>query len=243
MKTHPKIYGNPGGRARLNGLIRASAPLCFAIMLVGFAIGALMPWPATTVTVKCAVIAAVAILVFVFAVFSTQRIDAFFKGARGEERIAFVLSRLPGCCSVFHGVDLSGHPSRHFKTHDFDHLVLTPSGIVIVETKNWTGPVTVEKGKITVCGTAPSRDPLAQVGEQTQSLKKWFEKNKVAPPPVSSVICFAGDALDPAAETTLAGITLCSEDNLLDSVLAFDKNPQMSDASFAEISRLLQKNI
>lgn len=243
MNPQPRIFGNPGGRARLNGLIRASAPLCFAIMLVGFAIGALMPWPATSVAVKCAVVAAVAILVFVFAVFSTQRIDAFFKGAQGEERIAFVLSRLPACCSVFHGVDLSGHPSRHFKTHDFDHLILTPSGIVIVETKNWTGPVTVKNGNIIVCGNAPTRDPITQVRDQSRSLKKWFEKNKVPPPRISSVICFAGDALDPAAETSLGGTTLCTENNLLDSVLAFDKDSQMSDSTFNEISRLLQGNV
>lgn len=227
----------------MNGLIRASAPLCFAIMLVGFAIGLLTPWPATTVTVKCAVVAAIAVLVFLFAAFSTQRIDAFFKGARGEERIAFVLSRLPGCCSVFHGVDLSGHPSRHFKTHDFDHLVLTPSGIVIVETKNWTGPVTVTGGKITVCGTEPSRDPIVQVSDQSSSLKKWFKKNKTTPPRISSVICFAGDALDPAAETSLDGITLCTEDNLLDAILAFDKDSRMSDSTFNEISKLLQRNV
>lgn len=243
MNPQPKIYGNPGGKARLNGLIRASAPLCFAIMLVGFAIGALLPWPVTTVAVKCAIVAAVAIVVFVFAFFSTQRIDAFFKGAQGEERIAFVLSRLPGCCSVFHGIDLSGHPSRHFKTHDFDHLVLTPSGIIIVETKNWSGPVTVTNGKITVCGKAPTRDPIAQVRDQSSSLKKWFEKNKVTPPRINSVICFAGDALDPAAETSINSVTLCTEGNLLDSVLAFDKESQMSDSTFNEISRLLQKNV
>lgn len=244
MKTQPKIYGIPGGRARRNGLIRASAPLCFAILLVGFAIGTLMPWHATTVAVKCAIVVAVAILVFIFAVFSTQRIDAFFKGARGEERIALVLSGLPSDCAVFHGLDLTKRLSAPLKMRDFDHLVLTPTGIVIVETKNWAGPVSVSNGKITVRGSAPSRDPIEQVREQTRMLKKWFEQNKSTPPRICSVICFAGAALDETAETTIGDTILCSEDNLLDSVLAFGNGAmKMSDATFTETSRLLQSKV
>lgn len=243
MKTHPTVYGTPGGRARLIGLIRAAAPLCFALLLTGFAIGALMPWPETSVTVKCLIVAAAAISVFIFAARSARRIDAFFKGAHGEERIAFLLSQLEIDCEIFHGVDISGNPSGRLSTHDFDHIILLRSGIVIVETKNWTGPVTVENGRITVQGMEPSRDPVAQVKSQATLLKKWLADNSVNSPRIDSLICFAGNALSRKSAAVLSGVRLASEADLAASVKAFAGDEQMSDSTYEAISRLFREKV
>ena len=163
------IFGQPGSRARASGLLQAALPLCAVLLLCGYAIGALLPWPEVDIVWKCALIVTLAIAILIATFFTGRRIDAFFKGASGEVAIAYVLARLPGGYTVFHGVDISARRGL-LRTHDFDHVVLTPAGLVVVETKNWRGRLTFRDGAIQIDGITPQRPPVAQVAAEAAAL-------------------------------------------------------------------------
>ena len=67
-----------------------------------------------------------------------------FAGAVGEEAVIGVLSKLPDSYHVFNDITLalpqtvfwSTH-QEHIKSAQIDHLVIGPSGVFIIETKNW----------------------------------------------------------------------------------------------------------
>jgi hypothetical protein len=89
------------------------------------------------------------------------RIAAFFKGAAGEEAVARVLASLPAGFEVFHSLDLGGGLLM-WRRGDLDHLVVGPTGIFAIETKNWQGTVTLEQGELRVDGVLPGRSPVRQ---------------------------------------------------------------------------------
>ena len=222
MKTSSdtvNFYGQPGSRAHASGVLQAALPLCAVLLLGGYAIGALLPLPEVGTTWKCVFVAAAAIAIFVATALTGRRIDAFFKGARGEVAIAFVLARLPGGYSVFNGVDISdkGGP---FRTHDFDHVVLTPTGLVVVETKNWRGRLTFDDGAIQIDGITPQRPPVAQVAEEASALSEWLGKNMPEPVQVIPLLCFAGDPLPADAPAEIGGVRLCGPDTLVNAIVA-----------------------
>ena len=64
----------------------------------------------------------------------------------------------------------------------------------VIETKNWEGPVTLERGVMRVRGRTPNRSPVAQVrheaGELAAILKGAMPEGVVVTP----VICFANNS-------------------------------------------------
>lgn len=220
MGNHSEIYGQPGGRARRSGLFRAGTPLCAALLLTGYALGLFLPAPGAPVA-KGAVVIALLLLILVATILTGSRMDAFFKGAAGEETIACVLSRLPAGYGVFHGVDLSGGGlSSFWRPDDFDHVVLTPAGIVLVETKNWRGPIRFEDGKILNGDIEPSRPPVEQVKKEAGALRKWLAERLPGPavPDVVPLLCFAGDSLGNDAPPRFENVLVCSPETLVASI-------------------------
>ena len=228
MKTPSEkvnFYGQPGSRARVSGILQAALPLCAVLLLCGYAIGALLPWPEIGIAWKCVLVLVAALAILIATVFTGRRIDAFFKGASGEVAIAFVLARLPGGYSVFNGVDISGKGGR-FRTHDFDHVVLTPAGLVVVETKNWRGRLTFDDGAIQIDGITPQRPPVAQVSAEATALSEWLAQSTPEPIPVIPLLCFAGDPLPSEAPAEIGGVRLCGPDTLVNAIVATaDGNP------------------
>lgn len=214
-----KIHGHPGGHARASGILRAALPLCAVLLLAGYSIGALLPWTEVGLGGKCAIIATAALLIFIFAAITGRRIDSFFKGASGEVEVAYALARLPDDYEVFHGVDLSKSHGG-LKTHDFDHVVLAPSGIFVVETKNWTGTLTFKDSKIQIDGISPARPPVAQVLGEAEALSKWLSEKLNDTVPVYPVLCFVGDTLPDDAPVELEGVRLCRENTVVNSIVS-----------------------
>ena len=214
-----KFYGQPGSRARASGVLQAALPLCAVLLLGGYAVGALLPLPEVGTAWKCVFVAVAAIAIFIATALACRRIDAFFKGASGEVAIAYVLARLPGGYAVFNGVDISGKGGL-LRTHDFDHVVLTPTGLVVVETKNWRGRLTFDDGAIQIDGITPQRPPVAQVADEAAALSEWLAKNMPEPVPVVPLLCFAGDPLPADAPAEIGGVRLCGPDTLVNAIVA-----------------------
>lgn len=106
-----------------------------------------------------------------------RRIDAFLdtavafrKGAEGEGLTAATLSELPDSYSVFH--DLT-HPSIG---GNIDHIVVGPTGVFALETKNWRGMVTLSgQGTLTVDGQHDKTQDGKAILGRSLNLKKKIE--------------------------------------------------------------------
>ncbi len=218
MENRPTIFGSPGERARFSGLLRAALPLGAVLVLCGYALGALNPWQAgLTPAAKGAVVLLMAGGIF-FATAATQgRVEAFFKGARGEEQVALVLATLPAAYTVLHGVVLD--KGGLWRGRNLDHVVVGPAGVVLVETKNWRGRVALAEGRLTVNGADPTRSPLDQVRAGARDLSEWLARQTPGAPPVRPLVCFAGEAFD-AGFARVDEITVCSSARLVEAIVS-----------------------
>ena len=70
--------------------------------------------------------------------------ESFLVGAQGEEFVISALSQLPDEYYVLNDVNLHFHRTIHWREWDepirncqIDHIVVGPTGIFLVETKNW----------------------------------------------------------------------------------------------------------
>ncbi len=209
------VYGDPGDRARLAGLMRALWPLLVGVGLAGVAFGLLA---AARAAVAGAVFLAAAAVLFVAASRSTQRVRSFFKGARGEERVAGVLAGLPETFAVFHGAD-GGKGVRFSGAGDIDHIVVGPPGVWVVETKCWDGRVEIGTAAVRFEGKPPSHDPVEQVRQLTARVAADLARRLPSLPPVRALLCFAGSGFAGGA-ATVGDVAVCGVDRLYETVLA-----------------------
>ena len=146
-----KIHGIPGEWARVKGTVLGLWPLFLGVFSAGasLAVFIISPLPGATVLVAA----------LVFILWSLMRglrhVERFYKGARGEEKVAGILASLPDSYHVFNDFVACG---QHV-----DHVVVGPGGVFAVETKCWNGKVTIEDGHVLLNGQLPNRSPLAQV--------------------------------------------------------------------------------
>jgi hypothetical protein len=189
-----QVYGTPGERARLAGLVRALWPLLATLFLTGLVLGLLLPVRPVPAAVAGVVLVVLALTLFVVLTVCPVRITAFFKGARGEEHVAAVLSGLPAGFHVFHGLDGGGGLLMSGRG-DIDHAVVGPTGLFVIETKCWQGRVACRDGQVRVDGRLPGRDPVAQVRQVARHLAERLASGLERVPDVRPVVCFAGRGL------------------------------------------------
>jgi len=182
------IHGVPGERARAAGVLRATWPLLAAFFACGLFAGAALP--RVTLGVSGAGFLAVALFLVWAVRDGLKGIDAFFKGTRGEESVAVLLASLPRAYHVFHDFSCEAMKS-------IDHVVVGPSGLFAIETKCWSGTVTLENGAVLVNGGAPSRPPLEQARASARALVRFLAEGMDGAPFCRPVVCFASDTFKP----------------------------------------------
>ena len=185
-----KQHGVAGEWARVRGTVLSLWPLFLSFVLLGAFLSALLLCEA--VWLFGGLFVASLIAVSIYWRNGLRRVESFFRGARGEERVANVLATLPDAYHVFHDF-VAGR-------EHVDHVVAGPAGVFSVETKNWQGRVNIVEDHLLVNESLPSRDPLAQAQKQADrvqaTLKRLGYGGTVVP-----VVCFASDtfASDPSA--------------------------------------------
>lgn len=185
------VYGSPGTRVRFVGLADIYGPFLLVAFLCGYFFHATLPL-AMSRGVAAAFLAAVALAAWAASDYCARRFGRFMKGARGEEAVARELSMLPAGWTVFHGV-----PSRSSRGgQDFDHVVLGPGGVFAIETKNWSGPVKIEGGAVTIGGVPVARSPVVQARREADELRKAIGEFLPDGFPVLGVVCFASNGMD-----------------------------------------------
>jgi len=176
-------HGMPGEWARANGTVFSLWPLFVCLVLMG-AFGAALVLGSHMALFACLFVAS-----FVFAAVMWRRglrnVESYFKGARGEERVAGILAGLPGEYHVFHDF-VAGR-------YHVDHVVAGPAGVFCVETKNWSGAVTVEENRVLVDGHLPTRQPADQAAREADALARRLSAAGWTGT-ITPVVCFASDA-------------------------------------------------
>ena len=223
------IHGIPGEGARAKGVCKAILPLLFCVFLFGIFSGLLIPYEATSPVVVGFV--GVFIIVLWLAWDFYNGVSSYFKGARGEEIVAIKLGGLPGGYHVFHDLEISG-------VTPIDHLVIGPSGVFVVETKFWSGRVICRDDLLLVDGMEPTRSPVDQANVEVKALSAWIEKKMNFVPPVTPVVCFAGNTFEGSSDEAvfkISGVGICNVDDLSDLILAGN-----ADLSSAEVERFVK---
>lgn len=176
-----QLHGIAGEWARVKGTVAGLWPLFIGVFLLGFSI-------ALGVFANPGVGAVLTVLSLAWCAFSLvkglRHVERFFKGAKGEERVAEVLARLPDAYHVFNDF-VAGR-------EHIDHVVVGPTGVFAVETKFWRGQVTLEEGHILLDGQLPSRSPLGQSVREAAAVKAALAA-KGWDGDVTPILAFAGD--------------------------------------------------
>ena len=176
-----KIHGLPGEWARVRGVVWGLWPLFLGAAALGFAV-------ATAAfgrfTWGLAVLAAALVWNGLWLMRGLRRVERFFKGARGEERVSGILAGLPDAYHVFNDF-VAGR-------EHIDHVVVGPAGVFAVETKFWRDEVTVEEGYVLRAGRMPDRDPLVQVRREADLVRRTLAKAGWQGA-VTPVLAFASD--------------------------------------------------
>lgn len=160
-----KIHGVAGEWARIRGMVLGLWPLGLGLFISGFAVAACIfnfrAWGVALLVVGLAIIG-----------WSlnrgVRRVESFYIGARGEERVSNILRSLPDHYHVFNDYVAGG-------VH-VDHIVVGPAGVFAIETKFWNGTVTVEDSRVLVDGRLPTRSPLKQVIREAGLVKAALAK-------------------------------------------------------------------
>ncbi len=188
---YASVYGSPGTRVRFLGFAATYCPFLILPFALGWFMHALFPLPIPQWT---AALAFIAVLFLAWAAIdkTERRFKNYLKGAHGEEIVARELAFLPDGWSVFHGVPRSvATPGGS----DFDHIAIGTTGIFVIETKNWNGPVNANGINVTTGAYTAARSPVAQARREALELRKLLGDALPAGAPILGVVCFASNGL------------------------------------------------
>ena len=195
-----KIHGIPGEWARVKGTVAGLWPLFLGVFAAGAsaALVFFLPLAGGTLLV-CSLLGIVWSLMA-----GLRRVESFYKGARGEEKVSEILKSLPDAYHVFNDFTVG-------RSH-IDHVVAGPGGVFAIETKFWNGKVTVEDGHVLLDGQLPDRSPIVQAVREATLVRKSLEergwKGFVTP-----VLAFASDSFD-ARRANLNGAVVINSNEI-----------------------------
>lgn len=210
--------------------MRAAWPLLAAIFLCGLFLGAALPRLGLGLA-GAGLLAASLFLVWAVRD-GLKGLEGYFKGARGEEAVALLLSGLPAGYHVFNDLTCG-------RAGGIDHFVVGPNGFFVVETKCWSGNVTVEGETILFNGQLPSRSPLAQVRALADALTSFVSEKAGISPAVGPIVCFASNTLSP--DVVRQGTTWVCNASALVSVISGSAGRVSADDAERVVKVLEQK--
>ena len=231
------VYGKPGGFAKEEYTRRMLRYFCivYAVVIVaGAAIGFVcgLGQKGGVISLYCLVgfivftLLAWLVLVPRFERFLDRRAKEasnWKAGYTGEAQVANLLEDLPDDFHVFHDVkhrDLAGN---------IDHLVVGPTGVFVLETKNWRGHVEYSPDKKLL---NDGRDKTAEMNALLQRVFSVRDKIKALSGLdvyVKGVMVFTRASVSPSFDATIA---LHQDDYLVDKCLKWDnKEHHLSKAN------------
>ena len=199
------IHGVAGEWARVKGTVLGLWPLFAGV----FAAGCSAAYAFSNPAVGGALFVVAAVWCAVSLARGLRHVERYFKGARGEERVAGILQKLPDGYHVFNDFVACG---RHV-----DHVVVGSGGVFAVETKFWLGRVTLEDGHILLDGQLTDRPPLKQVLKEAEAVRNELAKRGWKGE-VTPVLAFASDTFE--AKIAESGGVVIINSNALEASFA-----------------------
>jgi hypothetical protein len=238
MRTgYALVFGSPGERPRAAAYLYALWPLLAVGVAGGYLLRAVFPQPHMSATLAGVLFLALAVALAAAVNAGHGRLGAFVKGARGEERVAHELGFLPHGYAVFHG--LAGRRGNVMPREDFDHVVAGPTGVFVVETKNWSGGVSVRDGRILCGGQDPDRPPLDQVGAAAHTLRRRLGAVCGRDIAVQPIVCLASNTVQ-GGRLGVAGAIVCNVDRL-NGIIRESAEDSLSAEEQARVMDFLKK--
>ena len=164
------------------GLLRAFWPLLFVCLVTGYLLRALLPSPELSLSHVGILFFLVAVVAGILLAWGDRRLGNFLKGAKGEEWVAHELSFLSAEYTVFNGLGLGGGKQS------FDHIVVGPSGVFVVETKTGRAPLSFEMEN----STPAERSPRARRSSRSRPPPPSWSTFSTIPTTAEfpSILCF-----------------------------------------------------
>ncbi|AEG44839.1 nuclease-related domain-containing protein [Isoptericola variabilis] len=134
--------------------------------------------------------------------------EQFEKGAAGEQAVQAVLDQLGPEWIVLHDVRWPGRSRANI-----DHVAVGPTGVFVIDAKQWSGTVTVSRGVLRQNGYARTNavDGAHDAARAVATLVPSLDPAVFVP-----VVCFVGDGRPTAR---LGGVDVCSTSTLLRTLL------------------------
>ncbi|MDF7806697.1 nuclease-related domain-containing protein [Pontiellaceae bacterium B12219] len=197
-------------------------PLLVICFVTGYLLRAAFPKPGLSISQVGIFFFLVAVAAAILLAWGDRRLGNYLKGAKGEEWVAHELAFLNAEYTVFNGLRFGGGKEN------FDHIIVGPAGLFVVETKNWKGSVEFREGRLYAGGIEPSRPPLKQVKAATAELMAFMDDAGCGAIPLHSVLCFLGTQL-PQDIMNVNGVVVCKGEKLIE-VLQETFDEPISDA-------------
>lgn len=138
-----------------------------------------------------------------------RRAELFERGAEGERAVAAILAQLSSEWFVLNDLHWPGRDRANI-----DHVVVGPTGVFVIDAKNWSGSVKVTNGCLRQNGYArrAATDGAMEAARAIGTLLPSLNPRYVVP-----VICFVGEA---ATNGTVDGVWICTSGTLLSALQA-----------------------
>ena len=195
-----EVHGIAGEWARVKGTVLGLWPLFLGVFAAGFSSALCMQM--RILGLSLLVVSFVVIIWSLMA--GLRRVESFYKGARGEEKVSGILKTLPASYHVFNDFVVG-------RNH-VDHVVVGPGGVFSVETKCWKGRVSIEDGHILLDGQLPDRSPIDQALREAALVRNSLAKSGWTGV-VTPVLAFASDTFD-ACRAELRGAVVINSSEL-----------------------------
>lgn len=134
-------------------------------------------------------------------------------GLEGERRVAQLLEELPAEYRIVHGVDITwpdGYPE------DIDHVIVGPTGLTLVDAKNWSGEIVIAENGVLHNG----QDVTHQVVDGTIRRASQLTTYLGWEAPVRLIVCFTGQARATGAQRN---VRFTDRNGLKEAITAGDR--------------------
>jgi hypothetical protein len=139
-----------------------------------------------------------------------KRID-YRKGAVGEALVNYILAGFPDAYRVIPGVETS--------FGDIDHVVVGPTGVYAVDTKNWRGIVTADgEGELLLNGRPTKKPAIGNLTRSIMTTKKKIKVRSALDPYVRGVLAFPSARVEAKWGTT-GSIHCITDEQLYDYIV------------------------
>lgn len=187
-----RIVGSAGSAARSWGVWQLLAPSLLLVLVIGIVLGA--AWRPVWLERGGAAVVLLGLLFGLAGLlrWGIRRLTDHLNGAHGEELTAYALAGLSGEWTVYHAVPLQqdGRGGR-----DVDHVAISSSAVVLVETTFWPGLLQVQGDRILVDGHPLPTDPVTRTLAKADALQSLIKELAGVRVDVHPVLCMTGGTL------------------------------------------------